>query len=221
MQAVDAGRSLLDVLATIPDPRGRHGRRYPLQTLLAVLILAAINGQGSLRGMWLWARAHADQLTRQLPLHRDRIPALETFRTLLCRLDLPLLLETFKSWLQAIRAERISLDEKVLRGSKRDGAAPLLVVAAFGHRVGLVLGQLVAEGQDKTEAAIALLARLPREGNLLTLDAGLMTQPVVQQVVEKSSYPVSSPNGRDNGSRLDLVGVVGVAAHQEVVDHLE
>ncbi len=59
----------------------------PIQSLLAALILAAINGQASLRGMWLWARAHSDWLTRHLPFHRNRIPALETFRTLLCRLD--------------------------------------------------------------------------------------------------------------------------------------
>ena len=85
MHAVAAGRRVLDVLATIPDPRGSLGRRYPIQTLLAVLILAALGGQGSLRGMGLWARAPADQLTRQRPLHRTRIPALETFRTLLCR----------------------------------------------------------------------------------------------------------------------------------------
>ncbi|GBD07992.1 hypothetical protein HRbin22_00218 [Candidatus Thermoflexus japonica] len=178
-------QSLLDVLAAIPDPRDRHGRRYPIQSLLATLILAAMNGQASLRGMWLWARAHSDWLTRHLPFHRNRIPALETFRTLLCRLDLPLLLEVFNGWLTAVNAERISLDEKVLRGSKRDGEAPLMVVAAFGHRVGLVLGQVVAEGQDKTEAAMALLERMPLEGKVLTLDAGLMTGPVVRKVVEK------------------------------------
>ena len=173
-------QSLLDVLAAIPDPRGRHGRRYPIQSLLAALILAAINGQASLRGMWLWARVHSDWLTRHLPFHRNRIPALETFRTLLCRLDLPLLLEAFNGWLTAVNAERISR-----RGSKRDCEAPLMVVAAFGHRVGLVLGQVVAEGQDKTEAAIALLERMPLEGKVLTLDAGLMTGPVVRKVVEK------------------------------------
>jgi hypothetical protein len=39
---------------------------------------AAINGQASLRGMWLWARAHSDWLTRYLSFHRNRIPALET-----------------------------------------------------------------------------------------------------------------------------------------------
>lgn len=159
-------RSSLDVLAGIPDPRGRHGRRYPMQSLLAALILAAMNGQASLRGMWLWARVHSDRLTRHLPFPRNRIPALETFRTLLCRLDLPLLLEAFNGWLMAIHAERVSLDEKVLRGSKRDCEAPLLVVAAFGHKVGLVLSQIVAEGQDKTEAPIALLARMPLDGKL-------------------------------------------------------
>jgi len=57
MQEVDTRRSLLDVLAAVPDLRGGHGRRYPIQSLLAALILAAINGQASLRGMWLWARA--------------------------------------------------------------------------------------------------------------------------------------------------------------------
>ncbi len=176
---------MLDVLAKIPDPRGRHGRRYPIQSLLAALILAALNGQCSLRGMWLWARAHAHWLTGHLPFHRQRIPALETFRTLLCRLDLPVLLEACNDWLAAAHVERISLDEKVLRGSKREGEAPLMVVAAFGHKVGQVLGQRVAEGQDKTEAAMVLLERLPLEGKLVTLDAGLMVESVVKKVVEK------------------------------------
>ena len=32
------------------------------------------------------------------------------------------------------------------------------------HKLGLVLGQVVAEGQDKTQAAIMLLERMPIEG---------------------------------------------------------
>ncbi len=50
MEQVDSGRTLLEMLAEIPDPRGRQGRRYPIQGLLAALILAALNGQASLRG---------------------------------------------------------------------------------------------------------------------------------------------------------------------------
>lgn len=177
MPAVAAGRSVLAVLATIPDSRGRHGRRYPRQPLLAVLMLAALTGQGSLGGMGRWARAHA----AQLPWPCNRLPALATFWTLLCRLDRPLLLETVTSWRTASRAERVSREEKGLRGSTREGAAPRRVVAALGQRGGLVLGQRVAEGPAKPEAARALLARLPLAGTLWTREAGLRTPPVVQQ----------------------------------------
>lgn len=37
-------------------------------------------------------------------------------------------------------------------------------VAAFGHQRGLVLGQVVAEGQEKTAAAMALRERVPKGG---------------------------------------------------------
>lgn len=98
MQEADTRRRLLDGLATLPDPRGRRGRRYPIQSLLAALLLAALGGQSSLQGMGRWARAHADPLTRHRPFHRHRIPALETFRTPLCRLDLLVLREAFNGW---------------------------------------------------------------------------------------------------------------------------
>jgi hypothetical protein len=49
------------------------------------------NGLVSLRGMGRWARAHSDRRTQHLPFPRHRIPALETFRTLLCRFDWSLL----------------------------------------------------------------------------------------------------------------------------------
>jgi len=48
----DAG-NLLGRLQTLPDPRRRQGRRYPLASLLSLLILAALHGETSLRGMWL------------------------------------------------------------------------------------------------------------------------------------------------------------------------
>ena len=64
-----------------------------------------------------------------------------------------------------------------------------MVVAAFGQQLGLVLGQVVAEGEDKTEAVMALLERVPLEGRLFPLDAGRMVEPVLEQVVEKGGPP--------------------------------
>jgi len=108
MQAADRRRILLDLLGSVPDLRGGQGRRYPMVPLLAVLILPAMNGQSPLQGMWPWARAHAELPTARLSFHRQRIPALETSRTIVCQLDRVLLLEAFNAWLAACDAERIS-----------------------------------------------------------------------------------------------------------------
>jgi hypothetical protein len=50
--------SLLGRLQTLPDPRHRHGRRYPLAALLGLLVLGALHGETSLRGIWIWVRHH-------------------------------------------------------------------------------------------------------------------------------------------------------------------
>jgi hypothetical protein len=135
--------------------------------------------------MWLWVKAHSDLITMHLPFHRNRIPALETFRALLCRLDASLLLEIFNRWLKAVNSEPISIDEKMWRRSKRDYEGSLMVVAAFRHRLGIVLEQVVAEDQDKIKAALHILERIPIKGKILTIDAGFMTKPVLRKIVEK------------------------------------
>jgi hypothetical protein len=50
--------SLLDHLSRIPDVRSRRGRQLPLGSLLGMLILGALNGERSLRGMWMWGCKH-------------------------------------------------------------------------------------------------------------------------------------------------------------------
>jgi hypothetical protein len=80
-----------------------------------------------------------------------------------------LLLEIFNRWLKDVNSAQISIDEKVLRGSKRDYEVPLMVVAAFSHRLGIVLEQVVAEDQDKIKAALHILERMPIKGKILTI----------------------------------------------------
>jgi hypothetical protein len=149
--------------------------------------------------MGRWARAHSDRRTQHLPFPRHRIPALETFRTLLCRFDWSLLREALNGWLTAVNVERIRLDEKVLRGSQREGEAPWMGVAALDHRVGRVLGQMVVGGRDPTEAALALLEPISLEGRMVTLDAGWMTQPVVRKGSRKGGRPGADPREPTGG----------------------
>ncbi len=54
---ITAARSqyLLDLLAQVPDPRKRRGRRHPLAGLLAVGIAAVIVGSRSFAAIGQWA----------------------------------------------------------------------------------------------------------------------------------------------------------------------
>ena len=49
------GQYLLDLLAQVPDPRKKRGRRHPLAGLLAVGIAAVVAGSRSFAAIGQWA----------------------------------------------------------------------------------------------------------------------------------------------------------------------
>ncbi len=50
--------SIIGRLKSVQDPRSRRGRVYPLLLILGMLLLGALQGEGSLRGMWLRGRKY-------------------------------------------------------------------------------------------------------------------------------------------------------------------
>ena len=46
--------SVMERLSHVHDPRRREGKQYNLPGMVGMLLLAAVNGEESLRGMWLW-----------------------------------------------------------------------------------------------------------------------------------------------------------------------
>ena len=77
----------------------------------------------------------------------------------------------------------MALDGKTLRGSRKQGAPGVHLLAAVSHRLGLTLGQTGVD--DKTNAITAappLLAGLLLEGRVVTVDA-LLTQREVARVI--------------------------------------
>lgn len=177
--------TLLEVLHQVPDPRLRQGRRYALPEMLACLLLAALNGETSLRGMWLWACQNAAWLCPKLFWDTGTIPALNTFWRTLIWIDERKLLQAVNKWLGLWGERRIAIDGKTLRGSKRKDTAALQVLTAAGQEMKVVLDQVRVEGEDEVAAALRLLELLPVAGKVVTLDAGLMDRPVVKRVVEK------------------------------------
>lgn len=177
--------SMLGRLRKVPDPRSRRGRIYPLVVILGMLLAGALEGEGSLRGMWMRGRKYWQALTECLEvLGLPDPPCLSAVWYVLTKVDVGALGEAMSGW-AGEGEEAASVDGKHLRGSKRKGEEALRVMAMAGHRLRQVLAQRPVEGGDEVAAAVMLLSEAPLAGRVVSMDAGLMERPVVKRVVEK------------------------------------
>jgi hypothetical protein len=183
--------SLLGHLQRVKDARRREGKIYPLGSMLGMLVLAAINGQKSLRSMWLWSAKRWGKISRPLGFTgQAHAPSYGAVWYALHQLDVAHLEQETQDWAGQVREqepEGWSIDGKVLRGSRRDdpSQAALQVVTMVAQTLKQVMGQQnVVEG-DQVEATLQLLKAVPLAGKLVTLDAGLLHREVANTIVEQ------------------------------------
>jgi len=178
--------SLLGRLQALPDPRRRQGRRYPLAALLGMLILAALHGETSLRGMWLWSRQHWDALWWPLGFGSPHFPALTTIWNVLGTLEADAVDRIISAWLGDLLGQPsggVSADGKVLRGRRRADVPGVWLVALARHDVGSVVHQRqVATGSHELPTLLTLLRDVPLDDQIVTVDAGLLCADTTQVV---------------------------------------
>ena len=149
--SMTAARSqyLLDLLAQVPDPRKKRGRRHPLAGLLAVGIAAVIAGSKSFAAIGQWAADAGPEVLAMLGAVRGAADE-STFRRAFALVSSDVLDRVLGAWLwtRAVRAGGrlvIAIDGKTVRGAKnKDGKAPHLI-AALAHGIGAVLGQVAVD----------------------------------------------------------------------------
>ena len=187
---IPAARSqyLLDLLAQVPDPRKRRGRRHALAGLLAVGIAAVIAGSRSFAAIGQWAADAGPEVLAVLGAARG--PAEEsTFRRAFALVSPDVLDRVLGAWLhtRAVQAGGrlvIAIDGKAVRGAKdKTGKAPHLV-AALAHGIGAVLGQAAVDAKSNEIPAVRelLKAFASLAGAVITIDA-LHTQSDTAQVI--------------------------------------
>jgi predicted transposase YbfD/YdcC len=192
---------LLDLLARVPDPRKRKGRRHSLAGLLAVAITAVIAGSRSFAAIGQWAAdAGPDVLTA---LGADRGPAEEsTFRRAFALVSADVLDQVLGAWLhtrvvQAGGRLVIAIDGKTVRGAKgKDGTAPHLV-AALAHGIGAVLGQVAADKKSNEIPAVRELLKAFADlaGAVLTIDALHTQHDTAQAILDRGADYVMTVKG--------------------------
>jgi len=91
--------SLLALLAQIPDPRGRQGRRHPLAAMLAAIVCGILTGARGYKAIAEWVRHQHPSVWGWLGFHR-KPPCANSFRNLLLALPPESLEEALRIWVR-------------------------------------------------------------------------------------------------------------------------
>ena len=187
---IPAARSqyLLDLLAQVPDPRKRRGRRHALAGLLAVGIAAVVAGSRSFAAIGQRAADAGPEVLAVLGAARG--PAEEsTFRRAFALVSADVLDRVLGAWLhtRAVQAGGrlvIAIDGKTVRGAKNKGGKAPHLVAALAHGIGAVLGQAaVDEKSNEIPAVRDLLKAFASLTSAVVTTGAMHTQHDTAQVI--------------------------------------
>ena len=175
---------LMDILAEVPDPRKKKGKRHSLRAILALGIVATLSGAKSYAAIAEYGRSH-DQLREALGFTHSKTPCAATFYNVFTRLDAEALTAKLTHW-ATLAFERfrpsegsltgVAIDGKTLRKSNRRGAERAHLLSVVSHDLGITLCQkALSEKDHEIPASRAILKAFDVAQKVITTDA-LLTQ---------------------------------------------
>ena len=182
--AAHEAATLWAVLGTIFDRRGRRGRQYPLQPLLAIAIAAMLAGANDLKAIFRWGRRLKPEALALFGL--EKAPCHSQWFYFFRSLDADALSRTLGAFaLAGAEPGHLAIDGKTLKGSRRRDTKALHVVSAFSTQLSVVVGDVVLEpDQNEITAALALLKQLPLEGVIITGDAIFCQRSICEEITD-------------------------------------
>jgi hypothetical protein len=214
--------SLLEVLAEVPDPRSRHGRRHPFSAILSLAVVAMLSGAKSYEAIAQFGRDKGVPLAHALGFTRGKTPNKSTFSVIFRILNIQAFEDALSRWIISRLPEGqeklISLDGKTARGS-RDGEVPgQHLVAAYVAEAQAVLAQVRVDAKtNEHKAALELLGILPVKGNIISGDAMFCQRDVCAKIIEQGGDYVFT--AKDNQPSL-VIDIKAGLAYQEQAQRL-
>lgn len=147
----EMSQSLQDAFGRVPDPRSRFGRRHPLPAMLTLAVCAMLSGARSLYAIWQWGREQDAEAVQAMGFTREQTPTVSTLHDVFKRLDVDAFEKAVAAWTQSFlgSGEAIAVDGKALRGLHGREFPAVHLVAAYAHRLDVVLGQKGGKGKQE------------------------------------------------------------------------
>jgi len=141
-------KSLLEAFESIPDPRGKYGKRHSLPAILALATAAMLSGARSLYAICQWGRLQPPSVVVILGfVHKNgkprETPCVATLHRVFKRLDTVQFEAALRDWARQHLGdeEAIAIDGKGLLGIHGEELPGVRLLAAYTPETGLVLAQ--------------------------------------------------------------------------------
>ncbi len=154
----DAG-SLYAQFERLVDKRHARGKRYRLELVLILVVLAKLSGEDQPSGIAEWVRLRTEPLREALAVSRPSLPSHNTYRRVLGEAvavaELQALVSQFLTQpADAGQSVLIAIDGKTLRGSIPSGQTRgIHLLAAYLPAEGIVLMQVAVESKENEISA--------------------------------------------------------------------
>lgn len=206
------GRDLREILAQVPDPRGRKGRRHEFSAMLTAVVCGVLCGARGYTALVEWLHDlpvdiwHWMGYTRKPPQH-------DCFRDLLIKLDPATLEAALRRWItdelqlpideQSLSA--VSFDGKTLCATLRAFAPAVHLLSAVDHQTGHVLQQCrVSDKTNEHKAALELLKTFCVTGRVVVGDAIFCQRDLCQAVIDSGGDYIFTVKENQPGLLRDI-----------------
>jgi hypothetical protein len=201
--------SLQEALASLHDPRGRQGRRFPLVPCLCLVALGLLIGRKSIAAILDLHEDYGDGLPLALGFPRARFPGPDALSKLLGRLDPAAVEAALSAWvtprLAPGAAAVLAIDGKTLKGSRQGEIPGQHLVAAYAPEASAVLSQLCVDAKtNEHKAALQLLGILPLKGAIVTGDAMFCQRDVAKAITDAGGDYVLTVKANQPGLATDI-----------------
>ena len=194
----DLSCHLLTILAEVPDPRHKKGRRHSLVSILASMVIGLMTGHKGYTSIAVWLRSQPE-LAEALGFRSAKTPCAATLHNVLKRLDVVGLEACLTRWvfsklesLQVLKTrhlEGVAIDGKELRGSKDPATGYRThLLAAVSHELGIPLAQCAVSGKtNEIPISTELLKAFDIVGKVVTTDALLTQRNFSKEIIEQQA----------------------------------
>lgn len=200
-------KTLMELLAEIPDERKGNGLKHILSEVIAIGILCIMCNGMTFTSMELFGQTHEKELREFMELPYG-IPSHDTFRNIFTRLDPMAVEKCFSIWLRGMKealgklkkgektGHVIAIDGKTIRRSGNDKCKARHVITAYCSDLQIVLGQMTTEEKSNEITAIPkLLEMLQIRGCTVTIDAMGTQRDIAAAIIDKEADYILSVKG--------------------------